>query len=189
MLDHVFTDAIGALRAALELAMLERQAVEERFTTDALIGDTRWDTSYSLPGESVPARVQADLSMQWPTWSQTAYRGWHLTGELSDVPDIELEVVFRLQGLVVPPDLNDVLDRLPEVSPGIGGGELERAGGPTVEISWDNDLLESQTAVEVSYAGAVPLHIDVLADGNRLDELLAVAGGWISSTLVSLSDL
>ncbi len=35
MLDHVFIDAIGALRTALELAMLERQAVEERFTTDA----------------------------------------------------------------------------------------------------------------------------------------------------------
>ena len=74
MLDHVFIDAIGALRTALELAMLERQAVEERFTTDALTGDTRWDTSYSLPGESLPPSVQADLSMQWPTWSQTAYR-------------------------------------------------------------------------------------------------------------------
>ena len=189
MLDHVFTDAIGALRTALELAMLERQAVEERFTTDALTGDTRWDTSYSLPGETMPASVQADVSMQWPTWSQTAYRGWHLTGELNNVPELELEVVFRLQGLIVPPELDEVLVRLPPPSPVIGGGELERSGGPTVEISWDDDLDGSETAVEVSYAGAVPLHIDVLADGNRLDELLGVAGGWISSTLVSLSDL
>ena len=33
MLDHVFADAIGALRTALEQAMLERKAIEERFTT------------------------------------------------------------------------------------------------------------------------------------------------------------
>ena len=37
MLDHVFADAIGALRTALEEAMLERKAIEERFTTDALM--------------------------------------------------------------------------------------------------------------------------------------------------------
>ena len=38
MLDHVFTDAIGALREALENALLERQAFEERFQTDILLG-------------------------------------------------------------------------------------------------------------------------------------------------------
>ena len=34
MLDHVFTDAIGALRDAMEQAFLERQAFEERFQAD-----------------------------------------------------------------------------------------------------------------------------------------------------------
>ena len=34
MLDHVFTDAIGALRDAFEQARLERQAFEERFQSD-----------------------------------------------------------------------------------------------------------------------------------------------------------
>ena len=38
MLDHVFTDAIGALRDALERALLERQAFEERFQADVLLG-------------------------------------------------------------------------------------------------------------------------------------------------------
>ena len=45
MLDHVFTDAIGALRDAMERAMLERQAFEERFQTDILLGDLTWETS------------------------------------------------------------------------------------------------------------------------------------------------
>ena len=42
MLDHVFTDAIGALRDALEKALLERQAFEERFQADVLLGDVTW---------------------------------------------------------------------------------------------------------------------------------------------------
>jgi hypothetical protein len=38
MLDHVFTDAIGALREAFEGAFLERQAFEEHFQSDVLLG-------------------------------------------------------------------------------------------------------------------------------------------------------
>ena len=53
MLDHVFTDAIGALRDALEFALLERQAFEERFHVDVLLGDMTWETSYGLPGEGM----------------------------------------------------------------------------------------------------------------------------------------
>ena len=72
MLDHVFTDAIGALRDAFEGALLERQAFEERFHTDVLLGDMTWETSYGLPGEGLPPRVQADITLTWPTWAQTA---------------------------------------------------------------------------------------------------------------------
>ena len=54
MLDHVFTDAIGALRDALESAMLERQAFEERFHADVLLGDVTWETSYGLPVKVLP---------------------------------------------------------------------------------------------------------------------------------------
>ena len=71
MLDHVFTDAIGALREALERALLERQAFEERFQTDILLGDLTWETSYGLPGEGSPPRVRADITLDWPTWAQT----------------------------------------------------------------------------------------------------------------------
>ena len=56
MLDHVFTDAIGALRDALESARLERQAFEEGLPRPTwLLGDVTWETSYGLPGEGSPA--------------------------------------------------------------------------------------------------------------------------------------
>ena len=56
MLDHVFSDAIGALREALEAARLERQSLEERFHSDILLGNVTWETSYVLPGEGNPPR-------------------------------------------------------------------------------------------------------------------------------------
>lgn len=188
MLDHVFADAIGAVRSAIELAMLERQAVEERFTTDALLGDTRWETTYSIPGEGVPPRVQADMTLLWPTWSQTAYRSWFLSGELAEVPAIEAEVVMRAQGLDEPPNPATVLDVLPEASPVMGRNMLERVKGATVETIYGEDLSQATYAIDVSYLGQFELHADVLADGNLLDEIFSSVGGWISSTLVLLSD-
>ena len=95
MLDHVFTDAIGALRDAFERALLERQAFEERFQADVLLGDITWQTSYGLPGEGLPPRVQADVTCGWPTWSQTAYRSWYVDEEMTDPPRIEIEIVLR----------------------------------------------------------------------------------------------
>ena len=94
MLDHVFTDAIGALRDAVEGAFLERQAFEERFQSDVLLGDLTWETSYSLPGEGAPPRTRADLSLDWPTWAQTAYRSWYIGEPLNEPPRIEIEIVF-----------------------------------------------------------------------------------------------
>ena len=188
MLDHVFADAIGALRTAFEDAMLERQAIEERFTTDALLGDTRWETSYSIPGEGDPPRVQADITLQWPTWSQTSYRSWFLTGELNQVPAIEAEIVVRAQRLDTAPDPADVLAVLPGASPVMGRNMLERVEGATVETIYGEDLAHADYAIEVSYSGQFDLHTDVLADGNLLDEIFSAAGGWISSTLVLLSD-
>lgn len=188
MLDHVLVDAIGALRTALDDALLERQVIEERFTTDTLLGDTRWETSYSLPGEGHPPDAQADLTLLWATWSQSAYRTWLLVGALQTIPELDLEVVFRVQNLAAPPDPAALLDLLPPRSPALGRNALERLGGPTIETIHDESLTSVNHAVEVSYQGALELHPEVLADGNRLDEILSVAGGWISSRLVALSE-
>ena len=88
MLDHVFTDAISALRDAFETALLERHAFEEHLQSDVLTGDLTWETSYGLPGEGLPPRVEAHITFTWPTWSQTSDRRWYVDEVLEDAPAI-----------------------------------------------------------------------------------------------------
>src|SRR5438105_12955006 len=96
MLDHVFMGAIAALRQAFEVALLERQALEERLQVDILLGDVAWETSYSLPGAGLPPRVVAEVSLEWPTWRQASYRSWRFGEAEGDPPAIEAESVLRV---------------------------------------------------------------------------------------------
>lgn len=189
MLDHVFTDAIGALRDALESALLERQAFEERFQSDVLLGDVNFETSYSLPGEGLPPRIRADIRLEWPTWSQTAYRNWYLEESFSEAPRIDISITMRLQHLTAMPDPALVVGVLPARSAKVGAEELFRAG-PTIETSYETDDFTSPDyAVEVSYEGSYELDEDGLQDGSELDKHFAALGGWIAATLVKLGDL
>jgi hypothetical protein len=199
MLDHVFTDAISALRDAFEAAFLERQAFEEHFQVDVLLGDITWETSYGLPGEGQPPRVVAHVTFDWPTWSQTAYRRWYVDEELETPPAIEMEIVLRIQRLAEQPSPERMYSTLPESSPLIGDGRLERAG-LTVEIAHPDpadsaapslESAELEYAVEITYEGLYELAEETLADGTSslLDEHFGALGGWVASTLVRLGDL
>ena len=195
MLDHVFTDAISALRDAFESAFLERQAFEEHFQVDVLLGDTTWETSYGLPGEGQPPRVVAHITFDWPTWSQTAYRRWYVDEELEAPPAIEMEIVLRIQRLAEQPDPRTVFAALPDHSPPIGAERLERAG-LTVEIGHpdpNDSALQAaaEYAVEITYEGLYELVEETLADGSSsiLDDHFGALGGWIAATLVKLGDL
>ena len=188
MLDHVFMDAIGALRDAFENALLERQAFEERFQVDVLLGDVTWETAYSLPGEGQPPRVLAEISLDWPTWSQTAYRTWYIGEPFTEPPEIDVEIVLRIQRLTKAPEPAAVLSALPPDSPSLGDETLTRSP-PVVEQLYDDDLSPSGAAVEVSYEGVYRLAEDVLSDGSVIDRDFASMGGWIASTLVRLGDL
>lgn len=188
MLDHVFTDAIGALRDTFENALLERQAFEERFQSDVLLGDLTWETSYGLPGEGQPPRVRADITLDWPTWAQSSYRSWYIGEPLEEGPRIEIELVLRIQRLRSMPDPSVVLAVLPEQSPTVGVEVLERTG-PTVETIYGSDLTDAEYAIEVSYEGSYELDEDTLKDGSALDTDFSAMGGWIASTLVKLGDL
>jgi len=199
VLDHVFTDAIGALRDALESAMLERHAFEEHFSSDILLGDLTWSTSYTLPGEGLPPRVQAEITLGWPTWSQTAWRNWYIGEDYDEPPRIEVEVVVRVQRLATPPDPLVLLRALPHLGASLGSHHLERSA-PTVETahslargadaSDDGARLgEPEHAIEVSYEGLYEFDEDVLADGSLLDGHFSAVGGWVSATLVAVGDL
>ena len=187
MLDHVFADALGALRDAIELARLERQAIEERFQSDILLGDMTWHTSYGLPGEGNPPKVQADITCLWPTWSQAAYRSWYIEEEFTEPPAIDVEITFRRQGLAQIPDPSVLLATLPATSEPIGQHSLERTG-PTVESIYQDNLERPEFAIEVSYLGSYELDEDRLVDGARLDADFGQLGGWIAATLVQLGD-
>jgi len=198
MLDHVFTDAISALRDAFEAAFLERQAFEEHFQVDVLLGDVTWETSYGLPGEGQPPRVVAHVTFDWPSWSQTAYRRWYVDEELETAPAIEMEIVLRVQRLAEQPTPERMYAALPDASPAIGDGRMERAG-LTVEIahpdpvegSLDADDEGLEYAAEITYEGLYELAEETLADGTSslLDEHFGVLGGWVAATLVRLGDL
>jgi len=194
MLDHVFTDAIGALREAFEAALLERQAFDEHFQVDVLLGDLSWETSYGLPGEGQPPRVVAHVTFDWPTWSQTSYRRWYVDEVIDRQPAIEMELVFRVQRLVDQPDPELVRSATPQTSPLIGDARLERAG-TTVEISLPDsegdDPSIVEYAIEVTYEGLYELAEATLVDGasTLLDDHFGALGGWISATLVRLGDL
>jgi hypothetical protein len=195
MLDHVFTDAISALRDAFEAAFLERQAFEEHFQVDVLLGDVTWETSYGLPGEGQPPRVVAHITFDWPSWSQTAYRRWYVDEVLETPPAIEMEIVLRIQRLAEHPDHQGVLNALPGTSPLIGDDRLERAG-LTVEITHPDPVGDDpadgpEYALEVTYEGMYELAEETLADGTStlLDTHFGALGGWIASTLVKLGDL
>src|SRR5438270_6761508 len=127
MLDHVFMDAIGALRDAFENALLERQALEERFQVDVLLGDTSWETAYSLPGEGLPPRVVAEVSLEWPTWSQASYRSWRIGESDGDPPEIDVEIVLRVQRLAGAPEPSGIVAVLPDEGPTLGEEPLHRS--------------------------------------------------------------
>jgi hypothetical protein len=191
MLDHVFTDAISAMRDAFDAAFLERQPFEEHFQSDVLLGDLTWETSYGLPGEENPPRVVAHITFDWPSWSQTAYRQWYVDDTLERLPAIEIEIVFRVQNLAAAVDPAAVFAVAPAVSPLIGGGRLERVG-VTAETAWaDPEEPAAEHAVEATYEGLYELAQDALDNGASalLDEHLGALGGWIAATLVKLADL
>ena len=188
MLDHVFTDAIAAVREVLETALLEPQLVEERFHADILAGDLTWQTTYSLPGEGNPPRVQADLTLEWSTWSQSAYRSWRLGETPPEPPRIGVEVILRVQRLRHQPEPQTILAALPAPQVTVGPIQLER-NGPRLEISWDDASLDAEHAIEVGYEASFELDEPTLGDAGKLDGHFAAMGGWIASTLVRLADL
>lgn len=195
MLDHVFTDAISALRDAFEAAFLERQAFEEHFQSDVLLGDLTWQTSYGLPGEGEPPRVVAHITFDWPAWSQAAYRQWYVEAELERRPAIEIEIVLRVQRLAEPADPDTLFVAMPDLSPLLGDDRLERAGLTTEIAHPDPGESDADSAieyaVEITYEGLYELAEETVADGTStlLDDHFGALGGWIASSLVKLGDL
>lgn len=188
MLDHVFTQLVSSHRHAFEAALLQRQAVEERFQVDVFLGDVSFETSYSLPGEERPARIRVDTSLDWPTWSQTAYRSWAIGEEPDEIPEVLVEIAFRVQGLLGIPEVGPLLDVLPPSLEVLGDEPLTR-GPTTIEQVLLDESEVPECAIEVSYEGSCTLDESILEDLAKLDDLLAPLGRLVASVLVRIGDL
>lgn len=186
MLDHLLVDIISAIQRSFELALLQRQAVEERFQIDVFLGDVSWETSYSLPGEEQPPRVRADVSVDWPTWSQTSYRSWSIGEPPDELPEVVIEVALRIQRLAEAPDTEKVLLALPEANPLIGVDALVRTA-TTIEQVHAGDGV--RWAVEATYEGSIRFSESQLENPAEIEPVINGLTRWISSTLVSLADL
>jgi hypothetical protein len=183
MLDHLFLDTVGALRSALDQSLLERAGQDDRLTTDLLLGDLVWETSVSLPGDGDPPRVSADISLDWPTWSQSAWRSLSLGEPVEEPPEIGIEVVFRAQRLASRPVLAKVLSVLPEESPDIGGDTLARSA-PVIEEAYEEDGAAPEVAVEVAYEGGYRLPAPgVLGEGREEDKDVTQLRDWTGAHL------
>ena len=188
MLDHIFIQLVTSLKESFESALLQRQAVEERFQVDVFLGDVSFETSYSLPGEQRPARIRVDTSLDWPTWSQTAFRSWSIGEEPEELPEVLVEIAFRAQNLDAIPKLDPLLGALPADLSVLGGDPLTRSA-PTVEQVFNGDRRGPECAGEVSYEGACPLDETILEHPDQLAQALAPLGRSVASVLVRLGDL
>ncbi len=188
MFDHAFAQLIAAFRRSLEAALLQRQAVEERFQVDVFLGDVSFETSYSLPGEERPARIRVDTSLDWPTWSQTSYRCWSIGEEPDELPEVLVEIAFRVQGLVEVPEVDPLLGVLPESLEVLGGEPLLR-GAATIEQVIGTGSQPLECAIEVSYEGSCQLDESILVNPVGLDDALAPLGRSVASVLVRIGDL
>ncbi len=191
MLDHLLVDVIGTMRASFDRALLQRQAVEERFQVDVFLGDVSWETSYSLPGEEQPPRVRADVSVDWPTWSQSSYRSWSIGEPPDELPEVVIEVALRVQRMAEAPDTEKVMAALPMTGPLGDPMDLVRTATTIEQVRTDGDAHGGglRWAAEATYEGSVRFSEQQLEDPDTIAPVFDGLTRWIASTLISLADL
>jgi hypothetical protein len=192
VLDHLLVDVISIIRGSFDRALLQRQAVEERFQVDVFLGDVSWETSYSLPGEEQPPRVRADLSLDWPTWSQTSYRSWSIGEPPDELPEVVIEVALRVQRMAEAPDTEKVLGALPPAGPLADPADLVRTATTIEQVRAEGDDGEERPlrwAAEATYEGSIRFTEAQLEDPSGVGPVFDGLTRWIASTLISLADL
>jgi hypothetical protein len=192
--DHLLVDVIGTIRDSFDRALLQRQAVEERFQVDVFLGDVSWETSYSLPGEEQPPRVRADVSVDWPTWSQTSYRSWSIGEPPDEMPEVVIEVALRVQRMAEAPDTEKVMAALPLGGPLGDPMDLIRTATTIEQMRTDDGADDgargtTRWAAEATYEGSVRFTEQQLDEPASIAPVFDALTRWIASTLITLADL
>ncbi len=150
-----------------------------------------WETSYSLPGEEQPPRVRADVSVDWPTWSQTSYRSWSIGEPPDELPEVVIEVALRVQRMAEAPDTEKVLAALPAAGPLGDPADLVRTATTIEQMhteAGDEDPA-LRWAAEATYEGSLRFSEQQLDDPSMLVPVFDDLTRWIASTLITLADL
>jgi len=193
VLDHLLVDVIGTMRDSFDRALLQRQAVEERFQVDVFLGDVSWETSYSLPGEEQPPRVRADVSVDWPTWSQASYRSWSIGEPPDELPEVVIEVALRVQRMAEAPDTEKVMAALPATGPLADPMDLVRTATTIEQVRTDAGGGPAdgadRWAAEATYEGSIRFSEQQLENSSTIAPVFDGLTRWIASTLITLADL
>jgi hypothetical protein len=168
--------------------------VEERFQVDVFLGDVSWETSYSLPGEEQPPRVRADVSLDWPTWSQTSYRSWSIGEPPDELPEVVIEVALRVQRMAEAPDTEKVMTALPTTGPLGEPADLVRTATTIEQVRTGADERDGaegapRWAAEATYEGSLRFSEQQLDEPSSLVPLFDDLARWIASRLIALADL
>lgn len=190
MLHHVLFDLIGSLRASLKDAMLEGGGLDEQLHVDILLGDTTYETSASLPGEESPPRVRADISLEWSTWAQSAYRSWTLGEGLDEPIEVVIEVALRVSGLRGPAmSAAAFRSSLPSQSPPLVNQEVLELRTVSAETTIDPDEDLEEVSLEAVYDVTLSIDESELERPDSLHEAVRRLASWVASALVAASDL
>ena len=133
--------------------------------------------------------MRADLSLDWPTWSQSAYRSWSIGEPQAEPPELIVELAFRLQHLVGVPDHMRVVDAL--LTRRVRSSARSASSGPPRPSSRSSSRRPRTptSALEIAYQGSLRLEDALLEDPSKLDEQIAGVARWVASALVRLADL
>ena len=109
----------------------------------------------SLPGDGDPPRVSADISLDWQTWSQSAWRSISMGEQVDEPPEIGIEVVFRVQRLASGRRWRPCWPCCPRKA-STSVTHLARSA-PVIEEAYEDESAPPEVAVEVSYEGSYRL--------------------------------
>ncbi len=188
MFDHVLLDLVNALKGSLATSMLEAPITEERLQFDVWAGDLSFETSYTLPGEEDPPRVRADISVEWSTWSQSAYRSWTLGEGLAEPIEVDIEIALRLGGIAHDLNVEEVVRQLPRRSPEVFESAFDLTGS-SCERNFDVATERNEFTAEFAYEAILRIDEEDLGDTTSFDKQFAPIGQWLATLLVRLSDL
>ena len=148
------------------------------------------DVATACRARGLPPRVRADITLDWPTWAQTAYRFWYIGEPIDEPPRIEIEIRLADPAAGRAPERGAACSpRCRDRARRSASARLERFG-PTVETLYREPLEDPSVRHRgVATRARYELTEEPLADGSILDDHFCAMGGWIASTLVRLGDL